>query len=62
MTTATLDHDDSMMADAWRCSNCAGLTYDAHKFEVPTFCCRCGAKFDTHDYKNTLTNSEGATK
>jgi predicted Zn-ribbon and HTH transcriptional regulator len=46
---AAKDHDDSMMADAWRCSSCGGLTYDAHNFEVPRFCCRCGSQFTGHE-------------
>lgn len=57
--TATKDHDDSMMVDAWRCGNCSGLTYDAYKFEVPTYCCRCGAMFINHfDRKSTQGDTQ----
>lgn len=53
MSAAALDHTDSILVDAWRCSECGGLTFDASKFEIPTFCCRCGRKFTTVDYKDT---------
>jgi rubrerythrin len=46
MSVATLDHADSMLADAWACSDCDGLTYDASGHEPPRFCCRCGARFE----------------
>ena len=52
MPFATEDHEDSMLIDAWRCSDCSGLTFDASGFEVPKFCCRCGGKFITMNYKD----------
>lgn len=45
MSTATLDHTDAMLADAWLCSECDEVTYDGSGFEPPKFCCRCGAEF-----------------
>lgn len=54
MNTATLDLDYSGMMNSWRCENCHGMTYDIHEFEIPRFCCRCGQKFDEHDYKDKL--------
>lgn len=51
---ATLDYDQVLAVDAWRCSNCGAHTYDEHKFEIPTFCCRRGQKFSEHDYNGKL--------
>jgi hypothetical protein len=53
MSAATLDHTDSMLADAYRCSECGDFTYDdASGFEVPKFCCRCGEEFVVVDMEN----------
>jgi hypothetical protein len=51
-----------MLADAWRCSNCAGETFDASGFEVPRFCCRCGDRFNEYDYKGKLLESAKETE
>lgn len=49
MSSAVKDHTDSMLADAWLCSECGELTYDAADFEPPKYCCRCGAEFIAYD-------------
>jgi rubrerythrin len=46
MSTAIIDHVDTMMIDAWICSDCNELTYEAAGYEPPRFCCRCGARFE----------------
>lgn len=48
---ATEAYRDSVLVDSWRCSKCGGLTYDDARQEIPTYCCRCGAKFSKHVYK-----------
>lgn len=52
--SATLEYDQFLAVDAWRCSSCGAHTYDQHKFEIPTFCCRCGQKFSKHNYNEHL--------
>lgn len=47
---ATEEYHDSVCVDSWRCSNCGGSTYDDSGFEIPTFCCRCGSRFNKHVY------------
>ena len=50
MSAATLIYTDSVLVDAWRCSECGGETYDTSKFETPKHCCRCGVEFAVLDY------------
>lgn len=52
--SATLEYDQFLAIDAWRCSSCGAHTYDQHKFEIPTFCCRCGQRFSKHSYNEHL--------
>lgn len=48
---ATEAYRDSVLVDSWRCSICGGSTYDDARQEIPTHCCRCGAKFSKHFYR-----------
>lgn len=49
--TAIEEYHDSVCVDSWRCENCGGSTYDDSGHEIPTYCCRCGARFTKHVYK-----------
>lgn len=51
MPAAVKEYTDSVLVDAWRCTECGGDTYDTSGFEVPKFCCRCGVEFIALDYK-----------
>lgn len=45
MATANWLYDDSMMADAWKCSDCGETTYTG-KEQMPHYCVECGVEFE----------------
>lgn len=50
------EYTDSVCVESWRCDNCGGSTYDDSHRSIPQYCCRCGARFGKHVYKDENLN------